>query len=147
MPSSSPAGSSPTASRSSRSRSRRTTPAFWRICAPAIGIPLAAGQNEGLAFRFRDLLQHRAVDILQPNVVIGGGFTQCLRIAGMAAAFNVPIANGGAWPFHNMHLHAGLANGGLVEYHYPGGGSLPRGLPRAAHAERRLARAAGKARA
>ena len=84
-----------------------------------IGIPLAAGQNEGLAFRFRDLLVHRAVDVLQPNVVIGGGFTQCLRIAGMAAAFNVPIANGGAWPFHNMHLHAGLANGGLVEYHYP----------------------------
>ena len=30
----------------------------------------------------------------------------------MAAAFNVPFANGGAWPFHNMHLQAGLANGG-----------------------------------
>jgi len=84
-----------------------------------VGIPLAAGQNEGLAHRFRDLLVHRAVDVLQPNVVIGGGFTQCARIAGMAAAFNVPIANGGAWPFHNMHLHAGVANGGLVEYHYP----------------------------
>jgi L-alanine-DL-glutamate epimerase-like enolase superfamily enzyme len=84
-----------------------------------VGIPLAAGQNEGLAYRFRDLLVHRAVDVLQPNVVIGGGFTQCVRVAGMAAAFNVPIANGGAWPFHNMHLHAGVANGGLVEYHYP----------------------------
>ena len=84
-----------------------------------VGIPLAAGQNEGLAHRFRDLLVHRAVDVLQPNVVIGGGFTQCVRIAGMAAAFNVPIANGGAWPFHNMHLHAGVANGGLVEYHHP----------------------------
>ena len=84
-----------------------------------VGIPLAAGQNEGLAYRFRDLLVHRAVDVLQPNVAISGGFTQCVRIAGMASAFNVPIANGGAWPFHNMHLHAGLANGGLVEYHYP----------------------------
>ena len=40
-------------------------------------------------------------------------------MAGMAAAFNIPIANGGAWPFHNMHLHGGLANGGLVEYHLP----------------------------
>jgi L-alanine-DL-glutamate epimerase-like enolase superfamily enzyme len=28
------------------------------------------------------------------------------------------MANGGAWPFHNMHLHAGLANGGTVEYHF-----------------------------
>ena len=81
-------------------------------------IPLACGQNEGLAFRFRDLLVHQAVDVLQPNVVIGGGLTQCAKIAGMAAAFNVPIDNGGAWPFQNMHLHAGLANGGLVEWHF-----------------------------
>jgi L-alanine-DL-glutamate epimerase-like enolase superfamily enzyme len=81
-------------------------------------IPLAAGQNEGLAFRFRDLLVHQAVDVLQPNVTISGGYSQVLKIAGMAQAFNVPIDNGGAWPFHNMHLHAGVANGGLVEYHY-----------------------------
>jgi L-alanine-DL-glutamate epimerase-like enolase superfamily enzyme len=81
-------------------------------------LPLAVGQNEGLAWRFRDLISSRAVDIIQPNVVIGGGFTQCLRIAALASAFNMPMANGGAWVHHNMHLHAGLANGGLVEYHY-----------------------------
>jgi len=82
------------------------------------GIPLACGQNEGLAFRFRDLLVHQAIDYAQPNVVISGGYTQCLKIAGMAAAFNVPIANGGAWQYHNMHLQAGVANGTLVEIHY-----------------------------
>jgi L-rhamnonate dehydratase len=82
-------------------------------------IPLAAGQNEGLAWRFRDLIASKAVDIIQPNVVIGGGFTQCQRIAAIAAAYGVTMANGGAWAHHNMHLHAGLANGGLVEYHYP----------------------------
>jgi L-alanine-DL-glutamate epimerase-like enolase superfamily enzyme len=82
------------------------------------GMRVAAGQNEGLAFRFRDMLLAGAVDVLQPNVVISGGYTQCTKIAGMAAAFNTPIANGGAWPHHNMHLHGGLANGGLVEYHY-----------------------------
>jgi L-alanine-DL-glutamate epimerase-like enolase superfamily enzyme len=81
-------------------------------------IPLAAGQNEGLAWRFRDLLTHNAIDVLQPNVTISGGYSQVLKIAGMAQAFNVPIDNGGAWPFHNMHLHAGVSNGGLVEYHY-----------------------------
>ena len=80
-------------------------------------IPLAAGQNEGLASRFRDLLAAGALDIVQPNACITGGFTQCGRIAGMAAAFHAGFANGGAWPHHNMHLHAGLANGGLVEYH------------------------------
>lgn len=80
-------------------------------------IPLAAGQNEGLASRFRDMLVAQAVDVVQPNATITGGYTQCLKIAGLAAAFNTSYANGGAWPHHNMHLHAGLANGGLVEYH------------------------------
>ncbi len=84
----------------------------------ATGMPLACGQNEGLIFRFRDLLLHDAVDYLQPNVVSSGGFTQCAKIAGLGAAFNVPLANGGAWPYHNMHLQAGIANGGLVEMHY-----------------------------
>jgi len=36
-------------------------------------IPLACGQNEGLAFRFRDLLVNQAADVLQPNVTISGG--------------------------------------------------------------------------
>ena len=80
-------------------------------------IPLAAGQNEGLASRFRDLMLAQAVDVVQPNACITGGFTLCSQIAGMAAAFNTRFANGGAWPHHNMHLHAGLANGSLVEYH------------------------------
>jgi len=82
------------------------------------GLALACGQNEGLAFRFRDLLMKEAIDYAQPNVVISGGYTQCQKIAGMAAAFNVPIANGGAWQYHNMHLQAGVANGSLVEIHY-----------------------------
>ena len=84
----------------------------------ATGMALACGQNEGLAFRFRDLLLHEAVDFVQPNVAITGGFTQCLRIAGLASSFNVSLANGGAWGFHNMHLQAGVANGTLVEHHY-----------------------------
>jgi L-alanine-DL-glutamate epimerase-like enolase superfamily enzyme len=84
----------------------------------ATGMALACGQNEGLIFRFRDLLMHQAVDYLQPNVVSSGGFTQCAKIAGLGQAFNVPLANGGAWPYHNMHLQAGVANGGLVEMHY-----------------------------
>ena len=84
-------------------------------------VRLACGQNEGLAFRFRDLLLNQSVDYVQPNAVITGGFTQCAKIAGMAAAFNVPIANGGAWAFHNMHLQAGLANGSLIEHHYLAG--------------------------
>jgi L-rhamnonate dehydratase len=82
------------------------------------GIPLACGQNEGLMFRFRDLLAGQAIDYAQPNVAITGGYTQCVKIAGLAAAYNIPIANGGAWQYHNMHLQAGVSNGTLVEIHY-----------------------------
>ena len=82
------------------------------------GIPLACGQNEGLSFRFRDLLTAQAIDYAQPNAIITGGYSQCVKIAGMANAFNVSIANGGAWGFHNMHLQAGVSNGTLVEHHY-----------------------------
>ena len=56
-------------------------------------IPLTAGQNEGLAYRFRDLLVSQAVDIVQPNIIITGGLSQCLKIAGMASAINVQISN------------------------------------------------------
>lgn len=80
-------------------------------------IVLAAGQNEGRSSRFRDLLVAGAIDYAQPSVMNGGGFTQALRIAGMAEAFNVSISNGGAAGAHNVHLHAGLSHGGRVEWH------------------------------
>jgi L-alanine-DL-glutamate epimerase-like enolase superfamily enzyme len=82
------------------------------------GIALACGQNEGLLYRFRDLLAAQAIDYAQPNVCITGGFTQCIKVAGLAASYNVSVANGGAWSYHNMHLQAGVANGSLVEHHY-----------------------------
>jgi L-alanine-DL-glutamate epimerase-like enolase superfamily enzyme len=82
------------------------------------GMALACGQNEGLLFRFRDFLVNQSIDYAQPNVCITGGYTQCLKIAGLAASFNVSVANGGAWSYHNMHLQAGVANGSLVEHHY-----------------------------
>ena len=81
-------------------------------------IRLACGQNEAQAYRFRDMLISGAVDIIQPNVAITGGFTQCQKIAALAASFNISVDNGGAWPFVNQHLQAGVSNGGLVEFHY-----------------------------
>lgn len=81
-------------------------------------IRIACGQNEAQSYRFRDMMVAGAVDIIQPNVVITGGFTQCQKIANLAAAFNISVDNGGAWPFFNQHLQAGISNGGLVEYHY-----------------------------
>jgi L-alanine-DL-glutamate epimerase-like enolase superfamily enzyme len=83
------------------------------------GVKLAAGQNEALAFRFRDMLLHDAVDYVQPNVMNGGGYSQAIKIAGLAQAFNIGLQNGGAGALQNMHLHAGVSNGGNCEWHLP----------------------------
>ncbi len=80
-------------------------------------MPIAAGQNETKLSRWRDMLENNAVDLLQLNVCMGGGFTAAVKVAGMAQAFGVPIANAGAYANFNMHLHAGVANGGLCEWH------------------------------
>lgn len=79
------------------------------------GMAIHAGQSEGLSFRYRDMLTHSAIDVLQPNVAVTGGFTQCARIAGLASAFNVPI-NGGGYFWHMAHLQAGVSAGTTVEF-------------------------------
>ena len=80
-------------------------------------IPIAAGQNEGHSHRHRDLIQGGAIDICQPNVCFVGGFTEGKRVASVAKANHMRVANGGGWPFQNMHLQAGVSNGYRVEFH------------------------------
>ena len=55
------------------------------------GMRVACGQNEAQSYRFRDMLVAGAVDIVQPNVVITGGFTQCQKIAALASGL-LPVA-------------------------------------------------------
>lgn len=81
-------------------------------------IPIAAGQRFGHLWAHRQLIETGAVDVPQPNVVHGGGFTEGLRVAAVARAHNLPIATGGAWPHHNLHLQAAVANGTYVEFHW-----------------------------
>lgn len=81
-------------------------------------IPIAAGQMEGHRWRLRELVDNQAVDILQPNCCYNGGYTETQKVAHLAQAYNMPIANGGGWPIFNMHTMAGLMNGTLVEFHW-----------------------------
>lgn len=80
-------------------------------------IPIAAGQMEGHRWRYRELVEHRAVDVLQPNVCYAGGFTEARKVAHLAQVHNLPLAVGGGWPHLNLHLMAGMMNGGPVEMH------------------------------
>ena len=84
-------------------------------------IPIAAGSTatSDLVY-FREYLIHESCDYLQPNVRDIGGYTQGIKAAAIAQAFNVPIVMGGNWPHLNMHLQAAVPNGGRVEYHWQG---------------------------
>jgi L-rhamnonate dehydratase len=84
-------------------------------------VPIAGGST-GTAdlFHLREYLIQDAVDYLQPNVRDIGGFSGGLKAAGLAQAFNVSIQMGGNWPHMNAHLHAGVPNGGRVEFHWMG---------------------------
>jgi L-alanine-DL-glutamate epimerase-like enolase superfamily enzyme len=71
-------------------------------------IPIAAGETEQTRFAFRDLIEARAVDVLQPDVAIAGGITETLRICALAATHGFTVAPhlwGGAVLFASgLHL-------------------------------------------
>jgi L-alanine-DL-glutamate epimerase-like enolase superfamily enzyme len=71
-------------------------------------IPIASGETEQTRFAFRDLIEARAVDVLQPDVAIAGGITETLRIAALAATHGHTLAPhlwGGAVLFASgLHL-------------------------------------------
>jgi len=58
----------------------------------ATSIPIAAGESEFTRWGFRELLEERAVDVLQPDVAVCGGITECKKIADMASAWNLQYA-------------------------------------------------------
>jgi L-alanine-DL-glutamate epimerase-like enolase superfamily enzyme len=73
-----------------------------------LAIPIAAGENTYGKRGFRELLERRAVDIVQPDLRRAGGLTECLEIGLLADAFNVPYASHGGGV--HLHLLAALPN-------------------------------------
>ena len=58
----------------------------------AISIPLATGERDRTIFEMLPYLQHRCIDILQPDCCHTGGITSMKKIAVLAEAFFVPLA-------------------------------------------------------
>lgn len=55
-------------------------------------IPIAAGESEFTRFEIRDLIDRRAVDVVQPDAAIIGGISEAWRVAGLAAAYQLELA-------------------------------------------------------
>jgi L-alanine-DL-glutamate epimerase-like enolase superfamily enzyme len=95
-------------------------------------IPIASGERCSTRYDVMDLLQHRAIDILQPELAVIGGLTEAMRVAGLAAGYNVRLAphNWGACVLYaaNMAYGAAVPNVFIME-HCMGADPLIRELP------------------
>lgn len=66
--------------------------------------PIATGEIAAGRWEFRDLIEHGAADILQPDAGVLGGVTEYLRVAAAASTFGIPVA-----PHWHANLHAHLS--------------------------------------
>jgi L-rhamnonate dehydratase len=75
----------------------------------------AAGEHEYTRYGFRDLIVRGGVDVVQPDPMYVGGMTEMLRIAGLAAAYDVPVIPhcGGPYSYHFAAAQPGTP---FVEY-------------------------------
>jgi len=58
----------------------------------AVRTPIASGERLVGVYPFRDLLEKRAVSVIQPDITHCGGLTEARRIAALAEAYRVSIA-------------------------------------------------------
>ena len=78
-------------------------------------VPVATGEIEAGRWRFKDLLDKQAAQILQTDACVCGGVTEFRRIAATAASYGVNVCP--HW-FHDLHVHlvASTPNAQYVEF-------------------------------
>lgn len=86
-----------------------------------VNIPLAAGECNYTKNEFRAILAAQAVDIVQPDICLCGGFLETKKIAAMAEANSVMVAPhnpmGPVATVVNVHFAACTPNFFILEYH------------------------------
>ncbi len=84
---------------------------------------IALGENESTLYGFREIVERRAGDILQPSITKVGGITEFRKIAALAQAANLPIAPHSFYfgPGLAATLHMAATWGGPVPVEFPTG--------------------------
>jgi L-alanine-DL-glutamate epimerase-like enolase superfamily enzyme len=83
--------------------------------ADALATPVCAGEYLWGIEPQRQSMTHHSVDIVMIDLLRAGGITPWMKIAGMAEAFNKPVASH-LLPEIHVHLIAAIPNGLVVEY-------------------------------
>lgn len=61
--------------------------------AAALDTPIASGETEYTRYGFRRMLELRSADVLMPDLQRVGGVTEFMRVAHMAAAYDIPVSS------------------------------------------------------
>jgi L-alanine-DL-glutamate epimerase-like enolase superfamily enzyme len=89
--------------------------AFYRMVREATSALVAGGEAEGTLYGIRRLITEGGLQVVQTDIIGGGGFTGLMRIAAVAEAHHVYVAPHGARvPEINAHLVAAIPNGLMV---------------------------------
>ena len=89
-------------------------------------VPLATGEHHQTRFPFRQLVEQRAVDVLQPEIKSVGGLSECVKIYHIAEAAGIKvILHAGANNPFGLHFSLAMPNVPWAEYFL---GSAP-GIP------------------
>jgi L-alanine-DL-glutamate epimerase-like enolase superfamily enzyme len=88
--------------------------------ADAVGIRVAAGEEEATRWGFRELIERGHVDVIQPDVTRCGGLSEALRIAREAERNGIPVVphawKSGVIKAASLHLNAVLDTAYFQEY-------------------------------
>jgi len=84
--------------------------------ADALQIPIAGGEQEASMHNFRWMIQHDALQVVQPDIFYFGGMIRSMKVARMAAAKGkscIPhISGSGLGYLYMMHFVSAVANAG-----------------------------------
>ena len=89
--------------------------AHMRMVREATGSLVAGGESEGTLYGIRHLIVDGGLQVVQSDIIGGGGFTGLMRMAALAEAHHVYVApHGASFPEINCHLIAAAPNGLMV---------------------------------
>jgi L-alanine-DL-glutamate epimerase-like enolase superfamily enzyme len=84
--------------------------------ADQLSLPVAGGEQESSLRRFRWMIEHKGVDVVQPDLFYFGGFVRSIRVARMAAAAGIPctphLSDGGLGYLYVAHFASCVPNAG-----------------------------------
>jgi L-rhamnonate dehydratase len=78
-------------------------------------VKFTTGEHEYSRFGFRKLVEGRNIDIIQPDVMWLGGMTELLKVAALAAAYDIPVVPHASGPY-SYHFVFSQPNTPFQEY-------------------------------